>query len=68
MKNKKNEVLPGQLSIWDSPFYDILMGGGVSLTENTEQGEVKDDESKVNGNETGMRNNARFLSEEFTER
>ena len=67
MKNKKNEVLPGQLSIWDSPFYDILMGG-VSLTENTEQGEVKDDESKVNGNETGMRNNARFLSEEFTER
>ena len=67
MKNKKNEVLPGQLSIWDSPFYDMLRGGG-SLTENTEQGEVKDDESKVNGNETGMRNNARFLSEEFTER
>ncbi len=29
MKRKNNDVVPGQLSIWDSPFYEILMGGGI---------------------------------------
>ncbi len=36
---KKPDVIPGQLSIFDSPFKEILAGGGYSPT--TQKGEIE---------------------------
>lgn len=34
---KKPDVIPGQLSIFDSPFKEILAGGGVFSTDYTKR-------------------------------
>lgn len=47
MKRKQSNVLPGQLSIWDSPFYEMLMGGGVSSLENTDKEEVAENGKEI---------------------
>lgn len=45
---KKPDVIPGQLSIFDSPFKEILAGGGYS-PPTTQKGEIdEDDEQETN--------------------